>query len=512
MSVQGLDLSSLFGDETRIKPIVSVAPLQAWADHAVAAPGLAAIRATIELDGLAGELTVFAGSSQLLKRVDGAARRRPWNRDPKSLDRRERAVTDAEGRWRGTMTVEFAGRDGAQVDGILADIYTDSLLATLVATLAVDAIPQYRSRSLELREALLESTRAFDLAFEESVIGLALVPLTGHGRRPAGPGQRPAVPPERPVPGGTAGPQFRRTAGARRPPTAGIGLPARVVRPPFAVPVRRSVPPRRRQHGLGPDHGRAADGRAGRADPTSGPGRGAQGAGLAGGGAVERLDELTGLLNPTAFTSEITPIRDRARRTDGTAAMYVAQIDGWDDIVATYGAEVARQLQQEVGPAAALGATRRRRHRPSVRQRIRLPGRGDQHARTRRTWPSGSVRRCPDRTRVAGHDVAIQVALGAAMVDRREFEPEELVQRARWAAARAIGHSRGELLYASYEIDADDAHGRRRWIDPAGRGSGLSPPAPLGLEMLGLEIMRTRLPSRGRNVPSHRGRRADRPR
>lgn len=455
MSVQGLDLSTLLGDEARFKPIVNVAPLQAWADHAVAAPGLAAIRATIDLNGLAGEISVFAGSSQLLKRVDGVTRRRPWNRDPKSLDRRERAVTDAEGRWRGTMMVEFAGRDGAQVDGILADIYTDSLLATLVATLAVDEIQHYRSRCLEVREALLESTRAFDLAFEESVIGVALVPLTGHDagrlarvndRLSHLSGQRreelltrnfvELLEPEDRWPQESA---FRRALCGRRSPfrsegrfrradgsMAWVRITAAPLMDELGEPVQLLVQVEELR-----DQGWQEEER------------------------VERLDELTGLLNPTAFTDQITPIRDRARRTDGTAAMYVAQIDGWDDIVATYGSDVARQLQQQV-------AQRLR----SVLRVDDVIGRLSENefgfvAEEISTSDAQNLavrigEALSKSHRIAGHDVAIEVALGAAMVDRRELQPEELVQRARWAAARAIGHSRGELLYASYQIDAGE--------------------------------------------------------
>ena len=439
------------GASHKSQAFLDVATLQHWADRVVTIPDVVAVRAMLHQVGLAGDLSASAGPERALAGSGERARRRAWGRAVGAPVRRQRDMRSDDGRWSGTLTVEFSG-DSSGLSAAIIDILTDGLAAELSLAHTAAAVCRQNSEIRRHRDAANESERAFDLAFEEAVVGMALVPLDMAGdarlvrvndrlRHISGCSDRELrsrrfvelLHPDDRRPQESA---FRRVLAGRRTPFQSEG---RLFRNDGATTwVRVTGAP------LLDDMG----------DPTH---LLVQVEELVQRGSAEdelaqRLDEMTGLLKVDAFETAIAVVQDRARRRGDPAALYLAQIEDWDQLVSTHGVGVADDIQRTV--AGRLRAALR------VDDAI---GRLDENSFSFLAEEISTVdaANLAERVRVAlaapltvhGRELTVQARLGAAMIGGHQSTPSELRDAALAATERVARAVRLDPGAPRFEID-----------------------------------------------------------
>ncbi len=441
-------------------------PLQHWADRVVCVPAVVGVQVRLEQAGLAGELTASAGPKRIFTNPGNGARRRAWGRAAGLPARRLRELHSEDDRWSATLTVEFTGDDSGLSDAIV-DVLTDGLAAELRLAHTVAVAGGENLELVRYRDAANQNGRAFDLAFEEAVVGMALVPLdlpddarlmkvNDRLRHISGCSDEELTSrrfvellhPDDRRPQESA---FRRVRAGRRAPFQSEG---RLLRGDGSHTwVRVTGAP------LLDDMG----------DPTH---LLVQVEELLQRGApeveqAERLDELTGLLKVGAFETATGVVQDRAHRRGDPAAIYIAQIEDWDKLVSAYGVGVADEVQRQV--AGRLRATLR------VDDAIGSLE-DNQFAFLAEEITIGDAASLAERVRAAlapsvtvqGQDVAVQVRLGAAMIGANHSTPTELRQAALAAAERVTLAVRADPLSSRFEIDPNGLIEVGADLDPTG--------------------------------------------
>ncbi|GAA1879496.1 sensor domain-containing diguanylate cyclase [Lapillicoccus jejuensis] len=428
------------GAGTAVPQAVVEDALREWAARAGRLPQVTAVRAVVELHDQPDAIEVTTDGAAFAV-ADGAPRttRTRWGRQvPAAALQRHRTLSAPGGEAIGDLQVELL-TVGGEAQCLLADVLTDGLTGSIRMRLADR---DERSRSDHLSGVMRESslaTATLDALIDESVVAVGLVSLElatlGHVTRANHRLQR--------LCGRTAteltttsyldlleGPQRGvQEAGLRR------AVNGRLA--PF-----RSDGPIRRRGAAGP-HVRVTT------TPVlteGGPPTVATlqlvvvdaSDALTGAGGVEPLDEpagSTGVVDPTRFADVVAEAQDRAARTRQDTAMFVARVEGLDDLV------------RERGPAAAADVQR------FVAERLRsalraddVIGRVSEHelAFVAEEIDVGQAELLAQRLgralsltyEVDGRPVLLRLALGTAMMHPRQTGADAL-DHARRAADRA---------------------------------------------------------------------------
>ena len=434
---------------------VRLVGLRAWLERAVLLPGVLAARCVVELAGDVTPSVDEAGRLPLLGERSAQPQPQPRFRFRKRAGvSQQRELVDSDGRLRGRLSVEFVTAGTAGISAGMTDLLVEALLATVRADLLEIERRQWGVESDDLLDHLNEQSRSFELAFEESVVGMALVPLrTPDAGRLVRVNDRlrhitglsseqlrrrmfvKLMEPEYRRPQESA---YRRVLAGRRSPFRSEG---RFTRPDgSSIWIRVTAAPLLDDMGDPSQLLVQVEELRERGTPEQ--------------ELSERLDEVTGLLNPSAFDRAVTAVRDRARRTADTAAVYVASIEPWESMVATHGPELAEQIERSL--------SERLRSVLRVDDAIaRLSG--NEFAFLAEEIGVDDATGLADRVGNAlsapldidGVLVQHQVVLGAAMVGGGEMTEQEVIERAKRAIGRAAAVPGDSGARVRFELDTE---------------------------------------------------------
>ncbi|MDQ1733444.1 MAG: hypothetical protein QOK10_3603 [Pseudonocardiales bacterium] len=164
---------------------------------------------------------------------------------------------------------------------------------------------------------------------------------------------------------------------------------------------------------------------------------------------AERQDPLTGLLNDVALDQALVEVSQRASRHDTGYAVFLAELDGWDDITAQYGADVTNELQAAI--ARTLQETMRDGDLISrtgdnqfviVTEEVNAEG---AEAIAQRLIAALNAPRT-----IAGHQIAVGASVGASLLSAQAPNTGVLLHQAKQALLRAKGKGGTHVLYSSY--------------------------------------------------------------
>lgn len=455
------DAAPIESAQDALARVIGLPFLQNWVDHALAASELGAARVAVRPARSRTAIVAVAGQSELIEGHENSSRW-SWGRAPEPMQRMARTASTESPLWSGSVTVEFARRRSADNEALL-NLLVAALGASVDAAIAMDTSSRLRGAVLTGRDLANEHRRAFELAFAESIVGMAVVALRGEAagrfarvndklRHITGRAEAELLEtnfvelldPEDRRPQESA---YRRVLAGRRAPFSSEG---RLLRPDNSftwVTVKASP--------LLDDRG----------DPSwlivqveELKQRGSHESELAG-----RLDHLTGLLNPSGFETAITAVCDRARRTEDPAAICLVQVADWPQILGQYGASVADELQRQV--AQRLRAALR------VDDAVGRLGENEFAFLAEEIDPEGAmslanrvVAAMSGVHAVGDQQISVRLQLGAVMIGAHNDSPGELAVEAR-SAAHAAGR-RDESV--KIELDTsrlDGAGGHDRMAD-----------------------------------------------
>lgn len=327
-----------------------------WVTRSGRLPQVTAVRAVVELhdDPDAIEVT---GDDDAFAAVDGSTRRTTrtrWGRQlPSSAAplRRHRRLSAPGGEAIGDLEVELL-TVGGEAQSLLADVLTDGLTGSIRMRLADR---DERRRSDHLRGVMRESSLAtaiLDALIDESVVAVALVSLElatlGHVTR--------------------ANHRFQRLCGRTAAELSAMSYLDLLEPPQRGVQeagLRRAVNGRLmpfRSDGLILRQGATAPHVRVTTTPVLGEGGRPTVAtlqlvvldadvALAGAGSADPVVEpsvATGVVDPTRFADVVAEAQERAARTRQDTAMYVARVEGLEDLVREHGPDVAADVQRFV--------------------------------------------------------------------------------------------------------------------------------------------------------------------
>lgn len=405
--------------------------VRTWADRLLSLPDVTGVAVGLSEANGAPALRAEAGE-EILDLAAGRGRRRARGR---SVAQRERTLLGPDDRPVAILAVDLAFSGDGPGDAVV-DVVFEGLAASIESAVAADAYRRQSSRYLAARDDANESSRAFDAAFEEAVVGMALVPLRSEAagrlcrandplRRLTGlsDDQLRAInfvdllqPEYRRIPESA----YRRVLAGRRAPFKADGLLwredgsttwVRLIGSPLlddmGDPVQLLLQVEELSQRRAPELERA-----------------------------EEHDAVTGLLNARAFEAAVAEASDRAHRSNDPAAVFVTRIASWDDLVDRHGDQAAMELRRQM--ADRLRATLRL-------DDVMASLSGGEFAFLAQELTQGNAANVGARVgsalsapyRIDGHDVSLEVVLGAALSGTNVDSTGDLTQRARAAGDRA---------------------------------------------------------------------------